>query len=88
MSNLKISTIMKTTKSFLTLALVLFAVASFAQQPELQFYRPWNKDGINIFEPAKKTEQPKYDGFKLRVGGAFTQYYQRMHHENNANGKN
>ncbi len=88
MSNLKISTIMKTTKSFLTLALVLFAVASFAQQPELQFYRPWNKDGINIFEPAKKTEQPKYDGFKLRVGGAFTQYYQRMHHENNPNGKN
>jgi hypothetical protein len=79
---------MKTTKNFLTLALVLFAVASFAQQPELQFYRPWNKDGINVFEPAKKTEQPEYDGFKLRIGGAFTQYYQRMYHENNPNGKN
>lgn len=79
---------MKTTKHLLTLALVCFAVAAFAQQPELQYYRPWDKSGINVFEPAKKAEQPAYEGFKVRIGGAFTQDYQMLKHENNPNGKN
>jgi hypothetical protein len=70
----------------LSLALPLFllflAQTLVAQQPDIQYYRPWNKDGINIFEPSKKADQPAYTGFKLRIGGSFTQDYQSLKHSN------
>lgn len=53
-----------------------------AQQPELQYFRKWDKEGINVFEPSKKADQPAFDGFKIRIGGAFTQGYQYFTHEN------
>ncbi|HNG89609.1 MAG TPA: hypothetical protein PK858_05380, partial [Saprospiraceae bacterium] len=64
------------------LALLACATTTFAQQPELQYYRPWDKTGINIFEPSKKAAQPEYTGFKIRIGGAFTQDFQSLKHEN------
>ncbi|MBU6342229.1 MAG: hypothetical protein KGS48_12105 [Bacteroidetes bacterium] len=63
-------------------ALCLSAIQLMAQQPEIQYYRPWNKDGINVFEPSKKTPQPEYTGFKLRIGGAFTQDFQSLKSQN------
>lgn len=62
--------------------LVFSATCAFAQQPNLQYYRPWDKDGINQFEPTKKGEQPEYTGFKIRIGGSFTQDFQSLKHEN------
>jgi hypothetical protein len=59
----------------LPLFLLFLAQSMFAQQPDIQYYRPWNKDGINVFEPSKTAEQPAYTGFKLRIGGSFTQDY-------------
>jgi hypothetical protein len=56
---------------------------AIAQQPAIQYARSWDKDGINVFEPSKKAEQPAYDGFKLRVGGSFTQDFQSLTHSNN-----
>lgn len=53
-----------------------------AQQPDIQYYRPWNKEGINVFEPTKKGDQPEYTGFKIRIGGAFTQDFQSLKHTN------
>jgi hypothetical protein len=55
-----------------------------AQQPELQYFRSWDKNGINTFEPSKTATQPAYTGFKIRVGGSFTQQYQGLTHENDA----
>lgn len=61
---------------------ILFTQA-FAQQPELQYFRGWDKDAINIFEPSKSADQPEYTGFKIRIGGSFTQDYQSLTHSNN-----
>lgn len=53
-----------------------------AQQPDLQYFRKWNKEGINVFEPSKTAEQPAFTGLKIRIGGAFTQDFQYLTHEN------
>lgn len=65
-------------------ALLFSATWAFAQQPDLQYYRGWDKDAINTFEPSKKAEQPEYTGFKIRIGGSFTQDFQQLTSENKA----
>jgi hypothetical protein len=54
-------------------------------QPEItiQRLRPVDKRGINVFEAAKNDGVP-YEGFKLSFGGAFTQQFQGLDHENTA----
>ena len=64
------------------LALLFSANWALAQQPDIQYFRPWNKEGINTFEPSKKAEQPEYTGFKIRIGGSFTQDFQSLKHSN------
>ena len=63
-------------------ALFLCAYQASAQQPNLQYFRPWDKEGINVFEPSKKAEQPEFTGFKIRIGGSFTQDFQSLEHSN------
>lgn len=79
---------MRNLLSIRTLAFVAsFMLLSFyaqAQQPKLQYYRPWDKDGINTFEPSKSMDQPAYEGLKVRIGGSFTQTYQSLSASNNA----
>ncbi|MEQ1747628.1 MAG: hypothetical protein ABMA02_19525 [Saprospiraceae bacterium] len=65
-------------------ALLFSATWALAQQPSLQYYRGWDKDAINTFEPSKRTEQPEYTGFKIRIGGSFTQDFQKLTSENKA----
>ncbi|MCB0534143.1 MAG: hypothetical protein H6574_07425 [Lewinellaceae bacterium] len=68
---------------FVSVLIVLFSASyALAQQANIQYYRPWDKDGINVFEPSKKAEQPEYTGFKIRIGGSFTQDFQSLNHEN------
>ncbi|TNE49241.1 MAG: hypothetical protein EP344_18265 [Bacteroidetes bacterium] len=70
---------------FITVIALFFSASwALAQQASLQYYRPWDKEGINVFEPSKNAEQPEYTGFKIRVGGSFTQQFQSLTHENNA----
>ncbi len=59
----------------------LFLTNTFAQQPRLQYYRGWDKDAINVFEPSKADDTP-YEGFKIRIGGSFTQDFQSLKHSN------
>lgn len=64
-------------------SLLLAAVQlSLAQQPNIQYFRPWDQNGINVFEPAKNVDQPEFTGVKVRIGGAFTQNFQYLNHEN------
>lgn len=58
--------------------LLMFGFTAMAQQPDLQYFRPWDKTGINTFEPRKTMEQPAYTGLKVRIGGSFTQTYQAL----------
>jgi hypothetical protein len=54
-----------------------------AQQQSLQYARPNNKLGINVFESTKNDSIP-FTGFKVKVGGNFTQDFQALNHQNNA----
>lgn len=57
---------------------------AFAQQPTIQYFRAWDKNGINVFEPSKADETP-YNGLSVRIGGSFTQDFQSLTHSNKAN---
>ncbi|HYH80496.1 MAG TPA: hypothetical protein VEX86_11890 [Longimicrobium sp.] len=54
-----------------------------AQQIPIQHFRPVDRRGINVFEAPKNDGVP-YDGFKLMIGGAFTQDFQSVDHSNTA----
>ncbi len=68
--------------AFLLLTMA-FSMVAVAQQPALQFYRQNNKNGLNIFEPAKADTVP-YDGLKVRVGGDFAMQFQAIDQKNHA----
>lgn len=61
-------------------ALVGYAVTTFAQQPTINNFRPYDKTGVGIFE-APKDAQTRFDGLKVRFGAGFTQQYQILNHE-------
>jgi hypothetical protein len=66
--------------------LFLCLFASFlanAQQPELQFFRPNNKIGLNVFETSK-TDTVIFDGIKVRIGGDFAMQFQGLNQSNTA----
>lgn len=78
---------MKNSGLFRHMALLLFislcAGMMYAQRPQINFDRPYNKTGLNVFEPANLDTVP-YMGFKLRISGAFSQQYQALSQTNTA----
>jgi hypothetical protein len=64
--------------NFFILFFLFMGVSLTAQN---QFSRENNQKGINVFEPSKTDDTP-FDGFKLKIGGAFTQGFQMLSHEN------
>ena len=58
-------------KTLLTLLAVLFIGMAFAQN------RPYDKNGLNVFE-ARKADSVKFTGIKVKIGGAFTQSWQNL----------
>lgn len=78
---------MKTTIGFfITLIGAIFFAPTLlqAQRPELQFFRPNDKNGLNVFEPGKEDAIP-YTGMKVRIGGDFALQFQGMDHSNDLN---
>jgi len=66
----------------LTNLFILFAlILSTGISAQVQFSRETNQKGVNVFEPSKADETP-FDGFKLKIGGGFTQGFQMLSHEN------
>lgn len=66
---------------FLTLMIFIGMVAQDAQ-PKIDFYRSSDRNGVNVFEPAKKAEMTPFEGIRLRIGGSFTQQFQALGHSN------
>lgn len=63
---------------------ILCAAALFAgSAANAQNFRPQSKDGINVFE-YKAPDTTKFDGVKVKIGGAFTQSWQALKHSNTA----
>jgi hypothetical protein len=54
-----------------------------AQQGPMQFYRPNDQRGINIFETTKKDTVP-FNGLKVKVGGNFELSFQTLRDQNTA----
>jgi hypothetical protein len=63
---------------------MLLALAITVTAQKIQYSRTYDKKGINVFEPNKK-DTVGYDGFKIRIGGSFTQDYQSIKSTNKAN---
>lgn len=64
--------------------LVIFSCSLPAfTQNDLPNYRPYDQRGLNIFE-GTKTESSEDQGFKVRLGGNFTQQFQALNHETKA----
>lgn len=63
----------------LTLLLTILMVSANAQ---ISNWRAYDQRGVNVFEPKK--EKTDFQELKVRVGGSFTQQYQSLSHENNA----
>lgn len=69
--------------SLIVLGLLFMAGSAFAQQPSMQYWRPYDKRGVNMFETSK-TDSTVFEGLKVRFGAGFTQGYQSMEHSNSA----
>lgn len=52
-------------------------------QRDVQYWRPYDQRGINVFETSKLDTVP-FEGVKVRIGGNFTQQFQNLSHENTA----
>ena len=59
------------------------AQASFQPPTVIQYLRPQDKRGINVFE-TPKVAGVEYTGFVVQWGAAFTQSYQSLSHSNDA----
>ena len=73
-------------KLFVQLAIMILIVIPYfvkAQQPAIQFFRQNSKNGLNVFENIK-SDTTTFNGMKVRVGGNFTQDFQALEHQNNA----
>jgi hypothetical protein len=46
------------------------------------FWRPYDKRGINVFEPNKQRDTLPFLGPRIRFGAGFTQQFQDLDHEN------
>jgi hypothetical protein len=73
------------TSFMLVLFATLFATQVMAQQPELQYFRPNDKDGLNMFETPKENNV-EFTGMKVRVGGDFAMIFQGLSQENDLTG--
>jgi hypothetical protein len=58
-----------------------FTTMLISQRADIDNFRPYDKNGVNIFETPKDT-MTDFDQLGLRIGGAFTQQFQGLSHEN------
>ncbi|MGK7396930.1 MAG: hypothetical protein ACNS62_20305 [Candidatus Cyclobacteriaceae bacterium M3_2C_046] len=76
---------MKTIKYLLLFVLILGPLAMYAQRTPIQFWRPNNYQGVNVFEDPK-VDSVEFDGVAVRVGGDFAIQFQSLNQENADNG--
>lgn len=67
-------------KAAMTL-LVLFPLATFAQQSKIDNLRAYDQSGINVFE-TPKDPSATFDSLKVRFGAGFSQQFQSLKHSN------
>ena len=68
-------------KLFIAIIAISLSYNALGQRDKIDNLRPYDKEGINIFE-APKDSDTEFDGIRLRFGGAFTQQFQALENEN------
>jgi hypothetical protein len=68
----------------LSVLFMLFLLNVKAQKDDIQFFRPNDKTGLNVFETSK-LDTVTFDGVKVRVGGDFAMQFQTIGQSNDAN---
>ena len=64
----------------ITILSVLLAFGAVAQKRNLQFFRPNDQKGLNVFETSKDNDT-EFDGVKVHIGGDFALQFQGISHE-------
>lgn len=70
--------------SAMVMGLLFVAGSLWAQQPAIQYFRPYDQRGLNVFETTKD-DSTEFEGLKVRFGANFAQQYQKLSHTNQAN---
>jgi len=65
------------------LVMVTISISSMAQQQEMQFFRPDDRTGLNVFETTK-TDTIPFNKMKVKVGGNFEMSFQGLRDQNTA----
>ncbi len=65
------------------LSILLTTTVTVFAQNDILNYRPYDQRGVNMFETPKESNGAE-TGFKVRLGGNFTQQFQALDHENKA----
>ncbi len=63
---------------------LLWVANSALAQAQLKNFRPYDKNGLNVFEPKKDTTSTSNE-VEVKIGSAFALQFQALDHENNAN---
>lgn len=74
----------KKTNKIVQVAFLLLVGNSYAQQPSIQFFRPNNQNGVNVFEVSKK-DTVAFRGLKVRIGADFAMQFQSIKQSNDLN---
>lgn len=75
----------KIVRSMSLIVLMIVGLNASAQRSPIQYFRPYDQNGINVFETSKN-DTIGFDGeLKLRIGANFTQQYQNLKHSNSEN---
>ncbi|WP_017257030.1 porin family protein [Pedobacter arcticus] len=77
---------MKTKHILSTVAFLMigFGAQLANAQTEVANVRPYDQDGINVFEAPKESDKP-FDKIKVKFGAGFTQSFQGLKHSNTSN---
>lgn len=67
----------------IALPLITIGFQASAQQQEMQYFRPNDKNGINVFETTKD-DTASFHHMKVKVGGNFEQSFQALRDKNTA----
>lgn len=66
------------------LMFMAMSFGAFAQQAPIQYFRPYDQKGLNVFETSK-IDTVGFEDIKLRIGANFTQQFQSLSHSNSEN---
>src|ERR1700743_3739376 len=70
-----------------TIILLAAGLSAAAQQGEMQYYRPNDKTGLNVFETTKD-DTTTFHKLHVKVGGAFEETFQNLNNKNTASAMN